>query len=335
MTERAPVHSACPWHRDQLQGLIVQHASGQLPHALLIGGPAGIGKQRLAQSLLEALLCRQPVGGLACGACQACHLTTAGSHPDLFIVEPEEAGKAIKVDQVRELVAFCSRTAQFGGQRVVLLAPAEAMNRNAQNALLKTLEEPGEGVLLLLVSHQPGRLLPTVRSRCQKRLLAPPAAAEALAWLTGQVGEQKRAAALLDAAGGAPLTALELEGSDWFPARARLLGQCLALVRGRLPVSLAAREFLVADPLSMLDALMRWSHAGLRFLACGTPPADEQLAGPLIGLAEQVGAPRLLRFADQAALARRALARGNNPNRELLFEQLLLVLVGVDTGRST
>ena len=333
MTERAAMQLACPWHRNTLQQLWQQHQDGRLPHALLLCGHAGIGKERLARAFAESVMCQQPKAGMACGLCQGCRLAAAGSHPDMAMLAPEEGSKAIKIDQVRELVEFCARTPQFGGYRVVVVFPAEAMNRNAQNALLKTLEEPGSNTLLLLVSHQPGRLLPTVRSRCQQRLLPLPAHAEGLAWLNEQVGQGERAEALLALTGGAPLQALALEGSDWFASRDKLVNQMLALVAGRQPVSQVAQAFASQDTVGLLDALYSWSHAALGWLSRGREPADRQLAGSLVKLAEAVGARRLLAFNQQLARSRRALLSGSNPNRDLLFEQLLLVLVGVDADR--
>lgn len=330
MSDRATMQLACPWHRETLQALLAQQHEGRLPHALLMSGALGTGKYRLGRAFLEALMCQKPVGGLACGECQACHLSAAGSHPDLVIVQPEEAGKAIKIDQIRRLVEFASRTPQFGGYRLALIAPAEAMNRNAQNALLKTLEEPGENTLLLMLSHQPGRLLPTVRSRCQQRVLPLPPRDQAVSWLSEQVGQSERAEALLALAGGAPLQALALDGSDWFAGREKIVNQCLALLAGRQPVSLVAQAFAGHDAGSLLEALYGWTHAALDYLARGVEPADTQLASSLIKLAQAAGNDRLLAFATQITRCRRWLGSGSNPNRELMFEQLLLVLVGVD-----
>lgn len=334
MSDKAAMQVAAPWHREVLQELLTQHKEGRLPHALLLCGAKGTGKRRLAKALLEAILCRSPVGGLACGACQTCHLSAAGSHPDLVVLQPEEEGKAIRIDPVRALVEFCSLTPQYGDYRLALVAPAEAMNRNAQNALLKTLEEPGNNTLLLLLSDQPGRLLATVRSRCQLRMLEKPNHAVALSWLTDQVGQPERAAALLSLASGAPLRALSLDGSEWFAEREKLLKQCLSLLAGRVPASMAAQSFVKLDVSGVLDALYGWSHDGLQYLARGREPEDQQLSELLKKLADRAGSERLLAFAEQVARCRRWLANGNNPNRDLMFEQLLLVLVGVDAGVS-
>lgn len=122
----------------------------------------------MAERLMARLLCQQPQGLDACGGCKACMLLKAGSHPDNFVLEPEEADKPIKVDQVRELVAFVVQTAQLGGRKVVLIEPVEAMNVNASNALLKSLEEPSGDTVLLLVTHQPSRLLRLSRAAASR-----------------------------------------------------------------------------------------------------------------------------------------------------------------------
>jgi DNA polymerase III subunit delta' len=328
MTDRAAIQVPCHWHRGLLAELMQQASDQRLPHALVLSGPAGIGKMRLARAFLEALLCQQPQGGLACGRCQSCHLAAAGSHPDYELVMPEEKSKVIKIDQVRDLVAFFSRTAQYGGRRVALLAPAESMNRNAQNALLKTLEEPGAGAFLLLLCDQPSRLLPTVRSRCQQRQLGVPDQAQALAWLGEQIGSGD-AQALLSAAGGAPLKALGLDQAEWFAERDKLLGQFVAVVEGRTPASIAAQALLRHELLPLLEGLHGWLAQALR-----GDVADQRLAPVIQRLRERVGDKRMVQLATEVQRARQLLQSGANPNPALLMERLLLMLAGVDVAAS-
>lgn len=332
MADKAAVQAPCPWHADTLAMLDQQYRDGRLPHALLLAGPAGIGKRRLARALLELMLCESPAAGLACGRCQGCHLSVAGSHPDLFLLEPEESGKAIRIDPVRDLVEFASRTAQFGGMRLALIEPAESMNRNAQNALLKTLEEPGENMLLLLVSDQPSRLLATVRSRCQMRLLAVPDPAVAREWLTGRVADAGQAAALLAAAGGAPLKALALEQTDWFAEREQLLKALIRVAGNPRAVPDASRELARQDLLQLVDLAWNWATRAVRLSAVGVTVTEEDTAlAPLLAQwLERAGARRLLDFSERLLVARRMLNSTANPNRELLLESLLLDLAGVD-----
>src|SRR5688572_22336339 len=197
-------------------------ARERMPHALLIHGPAGIGKVQFARALAAAMLCETPGAKEACGHCASCHWLSQGNHPDFREILPEaaveeeegeaeaEVGKAekakslvIKIDQIRAVADFISLSTHRDGHRVLVLHPAEALQPASANALLKTLEEPPPRTLIAMVSDRPARLLPTLRSRCRKIALGPPPRAAALAWLRGQAVEQPEAA--LDAAGGAPL----------------------------------------------------------------------------------------------------------------------------------
>ena len=200
----------------------------RLPHALLIHGPRGVGKLALAERIARLLLCEHAdPGKRPCGSCSACRWLEAGNHPDLRRLEPEILTKepppelqeeaprektrkpsvVIKIEQVRELADFLYVGSHRGRLRVALVHPAEDMNENASNALLKGLEEPPAGAVFLLVSHRAARLLPTIRSRCVALPVPVPAHDAALAWLAGQ--GIKDAGRWLAYAGGAPLRALE------------------------------------------------------------------------------------------------------------------------------
>ncbi len=155
----------------------------QLAHALLIKGPRGIGKQAFGTELAQALLCESPASdGTACAQCKACNWFTSGAHPDFRILAPvtegdaeaetEEGGKKTKaspwisIEQVRELHDFIYVSSHRGGRKVILVCPAEALNVNAANALLKSLEEPPALTHFILISHRPQRLMMVRGSRC-------------------------------------------------------------------------------------------------------------------------------------------------------------------------
>ena len=216
-----------PWERLRAQG-------DRLHHALLIHGPAGIGKLALAEEFAQLLLCESsPEIPKPCGACDGCRWFLAGSHPDLRRLEPESMARRvgadddgetpapaasrttkpsqeIKVDQVRGLDGFLSLRSHRGRRRIVLVHPAESMNANAANALLKALEEPQPGAHFILVSHRPARLLPTIRSRCAAVPVTLPEPGVARAWLKDQGVPE--AEAWLAFTGGAPLQALAYAG---------------------------------------------------------------------------------------------------------------------------
>lgn len=200
-----------PWIEAAWAGWARRVAEGRVPHALLLAGPAGLGKRALAADIAGGLLCATPgADGRPCGRCRACALVAAGTHPDLHRVTfapNEDTGKLrteIVVDQVRALRDTLAQTSQFGGWRVALIEPAEGMNTAAFNALLKTLEEPEAKALLLLVSDRPGALPATIRSRCQRIDLRFPPRAEALAWLAQAGIGGAVAAESLDLAAGNP-----------------------------------------------------------------------------------------------------------------------------------
>src|SRR3569833_523405 len=187
---------------------------GRLPHALLLTGPQGMGKQRFAENWMAGLLCEAPdAEGCACGVCRSCQLLAAGNHPDYRQLTPPEEGKVIGVDQVRELIQYVALTPQYGRYKIALIHPADKLNINAANSLLKTHEEPPSHSLLMLVSARPRRLPDPVRSRCQLVHFSPPPDEVAAGWLAIQVSVAAPGQ-LLKLADGAPLRALELAAAD-------------------------------------------------------------------------------------------------------------------------
>ncbi len=203
-----------PWHQTIWQQL--QSRRQQLPHAILLHGMTGIGKAHFSEALAASLLCEAPhsTNG-ACGHCQACNWLSQGNHPDFRRILPpadmpsedaepaKRSGLWIGIEAIRDLTDFVQLTSHRSGVKVVLIPSAEKLNQAAANALLKTLEEPPAGVIFILVCQQLGRVLPTIRSRCQKISLPAPARGEALAWLADQrlSGHEM----LLDLSGGMPL----------------------------------------------------------------------------------------------------------------------------------
>lgn len=222
-----------PWQGNDWKRL--QELLKRPPHGLLFKGSKGIGKLNFAMDFAQSLLCQRPdESGFACGECPSCHWFDQGSHPDFRLLQPEslsldgeetESGKKpskqISVDQIRGLADFFGMTAHQGGRRAVVIHPAEAMNTNAANALLKSLEEPPQGMLLILVSHKPQQLLPTILSRCLSFALSAPDAASAIDWLKSQ--GVKNPAGALAASGFSPLLAVDLDNQLGSEERDKLL----------------------------------------------------------------------------------------------------------------
>jgi DNA polymerase-3 subunit delta' len=241
-----------PWYAQDWQRLLARRAQDRLPHALLLCGPAGLGKHAFADAFVAALLCER-AGDSACGQCRACTLLKAGSHPDAVRValELRDDGTPrteIIVDQIRALGERLALTPQFGGLQIALIDPADAMNASAANALLKTLEEPTPATVIILVADRPARLPATIRSRCQRIDFHLPPRAQALAWLSGQDVDAKTAGTALDVAAGNPGVALELAKSGGLALHAEVDADLRALRGGKATASQIAMRWSKSEP---------------------------------------------------------------------------------------
>ena len=313
-----------PWLRPRFAELVRLADGGRLPHALLISGPRGVGKRSLADALVARTLCAAP-GETACGVCHGCSMLASGYHPDLLRVEPEEGKRQIRIDVIREVNAFVAQTPQQGGYRVILIAPAEAMNQAAANALLKSLEEPGQRTLFVLLADIPSRLLPTIRSRCQHWSLAVPAESACLPWLAERLGDEQEASFWLGLAGGLPLAALAQAEPASRALRQQLLETFDALVRGAEPVAEAARldrqsaEAILWYGIAWLEDLIRLGLSG--------EPGELRNPDLLPLYRQAVKNARVrdwFRLLDYAREQRRLLAAGGNPNPQLVLEAWLV-----------
>ncbi len=310
---------AYPWQASLWQQLAgrTQHA-----HAYLLHGPAGIGKRALAERLMYLLLCQQPQGLEACGQCKSCSLLTAGSHPDNYILEP------IKVDQVRDLVSFAVQTAQMGGRKVVLIEPVESMNINAANALLKSLEEPSGETVLLLVSHQPSRLLLTIKSRCVQQACPLPSEAMSVAWLADALPEctDEERVELLTLAAGSPLAAVSLQGQGVREQRALVVDGVKKLLKGQQSPTQLAEGWKDIPLLLLFDWFCGWSNLILRYQLTddenGLGLADMRKV--LQYLAQKSSQGKVLAMQDWLLLQRQKVLSKANLNRVLLLEALLV-----------
>ena len=296
-----------PWQSEAWQRLESSLASGKLAHAILLAGPPDIGKRHLQQALAARLLCRDSRGGTACGQCRSCELMEAGSHPDCLVVEAEEDSRVIKIDQIRRLIDFAAKTPALGSDKAILLGPAEAMNTNAANALLKCLEEPSASTSLILYAHQPSLLAATVRSRCQSMPLAVPERSGVLDWLQQTTGDANLAGQLLVLAEGHPLAARQIFLEDRLEQELALQAGLDALLEGRLSALELPR--ILAD-LELSKALLVLQNR----LEKSMRPA--LLAGR--GQTQQ----RAFLLRDELARLRRSVAAGANPNRQLALEDL-------------
>lgn len=314
-----------PWQQPIWQSLQLSMHDDKLPHALLFSGIEGVGKVHLAVLLAHKLMCLTVVSELACGKCKSCLLMAAGSHPDLMLIAPEAEGKAIKIDTIRQVNDFLSKTPQQGGRKVVLITPAEAMTGGAANALLKSLEEPAGRAHIVLVSHQTSAVLSTIKSRCRLVTFGQPAAADVLPWLTPLAGSRVAPATLLALAGGAPLRAKALLDGDALELHAQLLAGLQSLFEGtKGPLDLAG-EWLTQDQQQVLRWLQVWVGGLIRNVQWGSDV--DQVVDRVAWVDSVFGAGSevyLHRFYEKVGRARQSLSSGSNPNPQLLMEEIAL-----------
>lgn len=314
-------HRPYIWHADVWQHVLGLQRQGKLPHALMVAGPDGVGKHAFSLALVQWVLCHQPAGDFACGRCKSCLLWQAGSHPDYVTLEPEvdpktgKVSRVIKVDQVREVIDFSVKTAQLGGYRVIVLTPADVLNMQAANALLKTLEEPAGKTLFLLITDSMLSLLPTIRSRCQQVRLDLPSSEQAMHWLTPLMGgDNKVAALLLRLARGAPLTALALRDGGWFGEREALLKDMVQVAEGTSAAMACSSRWQRMQPEQFLTALGSLVEDSI-FVALGQGAAvkSQDLLPALQRLSQRVPAPAGLRFLEMVNDALRLVAANISP----------------------
>lgn len=330
-----------PWQVDSAQRLLSLRS--QLPHAILLHGRAGLGKYALAQAFAQLLLCENKTAETgeperACGVCSSCHWFALGNHPDLHLLQPsvlDEADDAgterkksawISVEQVRHAIDFLQLSSHRNGLRIVLINPAETMNAAAANALLKTLEEPPEQTLLILVSHHASRLLPTILSRCHSLRVSLPEVPVALSWLAAQGVAD--AALCLGLAAGSPLLAATLS-DDEYQTNRRILLTDLSAAR-QTPVFIMAERYAklaVTDFSQLLQWLQQWMHDLHCVQAADQVYYHQDYGEQLHSLASRVNLSRLLLFEQRLLRARQAVA--HTLNIQMVLEDILLEYAGM------
>ena len=249
------------WQISNWQKLTDSQHNKRLAHGLLFHGASGTGKKAFAINFAHWLICEQPLVDKACGECKSCLLVKADSNPDLLELSPEEEGKAIKVDQVRELIQKLSLTSHGQGYRVIVISPADALNINASNSLLKTLEEPPQNTILILISDKPSKLMATIRSRTQMVRFEIPSHEQSLSWLIQQ--KVDNAELLLKLSGGAPLAACAMAEDEGLQIRDKLFQNWQELASGNVD-ALESAAMWVKDGLKIVNNMpLNWVNSWL------------------------------------------------------------------------
>lgn len=338
-----------PWNRALAQGLV--RDPGRIPHALLLAGVRGLGKDDFALWLAQRLLCRHAApAGDACGACQSCTLFAAGTHLDLHVIQPESAGRtsgsllakyalrylpekknkdskdstAIRIDQVRELIESSQTRPQIAACRVLVFSPADAMNTNASNSLLKLLEEPPPDSYLLLVANRPAQLPATIRSRCSRIDFRVPDRTEARAWIEGQGTTGPDTDLLLALSGGAPLEAVRLGTQDFPGQRDQLIADLADLGTGQGDPLAAAGRWRQIGADRCLAWLQGWLHdlVRLRLDPAAKPAHNPDRRDRLQAQEKRLDLNQLFQFAERVAQNRHRL--GGSLDEQLLVEDTLI-----------
>jgi DNA polymerase-3 subunit delta' len=308
--------SLYPWHQIPWQHIVSLYQAKRIPHAILIHGIDGLDNNLLAGKLTKSLLCLSPTEDFeSCGTCHSCQLYAAESHPDHSVVEPEETGKQIKVDQIRQLKNVQSLMAKISPAKTVIIKHADQMNTNAFNSLLKLLEEPQQNTTLILVAASMRKLPITIKSRCQTISVSTPDHTIALEWLKklSDLSEQDLTT-LLNLAHGAPLAALEI-GEEGIEQSKSVFSGMVALMRCKAnPVQLSA-QWQSFDLISVLHQLQAMIQTKLVTLLDKQEIPDPALIKHYWGISDCI------------IHTMKLLSSQNNLNKTLLMEDLMVTIM--------
>lgn len=329
------MNSPYPWQSDTWQHLVDRYQSGKLPHALLLTGQAGIGKFDLATLFAHTILCEQSHSQSQqqgpCGHCKGCALVTANNHPDFLNIAPEAEGKSINVDRVRNITQFLNLTRHTADLQIVIVAPADKMNKFAANSLLKTLEEPSANTLLMLITDSPGRLLPTIRSRCQTISCPSPSIETTTSWL-GEIMQREKLSLnsgnienVIRIANGSPLHSLQFVRDKSMERHDDMLDQYAQIAEQTIDPLIVALQWKEYDIKQSVNWLMSWTTEMVKLKLYQQLSVNNKVGGAakLQKLAKQLDLRCLFNYIDKLTEFKRAI--DSQLNKQLMLEDLLIV----------
>lgn len=329
MNSSSSNHDLLPWTEAAFEALL--SSQERRAHAYMLAGHSGLGKTVFAQQMAKSLLCQEE-DNHACGQCQSCRLFESGSHPDLHVLQSEKRmvekedvfaiyapryledeskrkkrkkpSAVIAIDQVRGVIPDINTRPHLSSCRLIIINTAEDLNINAANSLLKSLEEPPSDSYFILISHDPGRLLPTLRSRCNRIDFRIPDKQQAMHWLNAQLSDQVDTSQLLDRASGIPLRALELANGTRHSDEEQVTLQMLRLAHRQIdPASAAAVMIKAGELINILESIQLWLSRLIRLKVSSqnaTLPINES-DKPLIDLGNRLNFRQLYDFLDKVS----------------------------------
>lgn len=323
-----------PWHDKTWEKFYRARARKHLPHALLLSGAKGTGKHILAEKMVRSLLCVSPVDQSACKCCNACKTYESGANPDFMHIQLLEGKQQIGVDQIRQLSQFLNYTRSFEGFRVVLLEPVERMNRNAANSLLKSLEEPADNTVIILLSSNFSSVMPTIISRCQHLSIAMPSTEESLLWLNKQKSINKNYDELLSLANGSPLLALKIpEGLA--QDRNDFSVDIHQLIYKKKSLTEIAKKWEKYDPENLINWQISWLQY---FIKTNAIQAQKSHSLPLDGLMSLIDIKSKLSEAQQWKLYKQLIFQKNyihtSVNPLMFIESMIMLWLQASTPTS-
>ncbi len=313
------------WLMPVWEKLQQQVKTDRLPHAMLWVSASGIGTETLGMHFLQWLMCTARVEDQPCGTCNHCQLFQAGSHPDFHHLTLQDKSKDIKIEQVRALIGKLMERPYQGGKRLVLVEPADRLNRAAANAFLKTLEEPGDDTFILLLTTRPEALAATIRSRCQTVHFQAPDSRVAFEYVQSRHPDDSTIIHhALDYAQNRPLTATHLIESGKLQEHSEFIAYLRAALGGKLdPVALAGQYKNSEQVAEICD----WLYGLLSDAEKSAAGATLQRGHPdYISLVEKLSSQspeRRTYWLDKVHECKRTMIKGTNVNPVLTMESLM------------
>jgi DNA polymerase III subunit delta' len=314
-------------HEKQIETLRQSLVNGRLHHAYLFIGPDGVGKRTLALALAQAIHCTELENDF-CGGCGTCRAVQKNNHADVRLLEPLSNKRDITIQQVRELEKALSLRSFSGRQKVAIIDPATLMNWPAQNALLKTLEEPPQGCVLMLVASNAGGLLPTVRSRALTFSFAPLPRQLIVSYLISRKDKTKEQAQCLAAlAMGSLGTASKIETEKLIEKRFDWMNMMVSLTPGNYRAALNTAEALAGnreETLKFLEWAGLWYRDLLTFRIAYAPDKiiNLDMLPQIEEQSSRIEDDHLFSLLSKASEASQRIQR--NVNRRMVLEDLLL-----------